>query len=162
MYTPILGTLGYIMSPDGLQTLMIHRNSRPDDQHYGKYNGLGGKLESDEDIVSGMKREIMEEAGIVCEAMVLRGTVNWPGFGPNGENWFGFIFRIDQFSGTPFTKNHEGSLEWVAVADMMELNLWEGDRYFLPKVFDNSPPFHAIMAYDGGQLVSTFFAQVDG
>lgn len=162
MYTPILGTLGYIMSPDGLQTLLIHRNSRPDDQHYGKYNGLGGKLERDEDIVSGMKREIMEEAGIVCEKMVLRGTVNWPGFGPNGEDWFGFLFRIDRFSGTPFTENHEGSLEWVAVADIMDLNLWEGDRYFLPKVFADTPPFHAVMPYEGGQLVSTFFTQVDG
>ncbi|RME40633.1 MAG: 7,8-dihydro-8-oxoguanine triphosphatase, partial [Caldilineae bacterium] len=30
-YTPILATLGYVMSPDGRKTLLIHRNARPDD-----------------------------------------------------------------------------------------------------------------------------------
>jgi len=42
-YTPIVATLGYVLSPDRREVLMIHRNARPDDQHLGKYNGLGGK-----------------------------------------------------------------------------------------------------------------------
>ncbi len=70
-YTPIVGTLGYILSPDRSQVLLVHRNARADDQHLGKYNGLGGKLEADEDVVAGMRREILEEAGIQCEAMAL-------------------------------------------------------------------------------------------
>ena len=45
-YTPILATLGYVKSPDGRRVLMIHRNARQEDHHLGKYNGLGGKLES--------------------------------------------------------------------------------------------------------------------
>ena len=53
-----LATLGYVLSPDGKQVLLIHRNRRPDDAHFGKYNGLGGKLEADEDVVGGMRREI--------------------------------------------------------------------------------------------------------
>ncbi len=48
-YTPILATLGYIMSPDGKEVLLIHRNARQNDMHLGKYNGLGGKPERDED-----------------------------------------------------------------------------------------------------------------
>ena len=71
-YTPIVATLGYVLSPDRSQVLLIHRNARPDDQHLGKYNGLGGKIERDEDVVAGMRREIHEEAGIDCEAMTLR------------------------------------------------------------------------------------------
>jgi len=55
-YTPIVATLGYVLSPDGRSVLMIHRNARESDQHLGKYNGLGGKLEPDEDIVAGMRR----------------------------------------------------------------------------------------------------------
>ena len=57
-------TLGYVLSPDGREVLMVHRNARPDDHQLGKYNGLGGKLERDEDVVAGMRREIHEEAGI--------------------------------------------------------------------------------------------------
>jgi 8-oxo-dGTP diphosphatase len=61
-YSPILATLGYVKSPDGQRVLMIHRNARNDDHHLGKYNGLGGKLEANEDAASGMCREIREEA----------------------------------------------------------------------------------------------------
>src|SRR3954470_11296898 len=105
MFTPILATLGYVLSPDGMQVLMIHRNRRAEDAHLGKYNGLGGKLHAGEDIVTGMQREIREEAGIESTSMKLRGTVSWPGFGKTGEDWFGFIFVIDAFSGTPSQEN---------------------------------------------------------
>ena len=85
-YTPIVATLGYVLSPDRSHVLLIHRNARPDDQHLGKYNGLGGKIERDEDVVAGMRREIREEAGIECDALTLRGTISWPGFGKKGED----------------------------------------------------------------------------
>ena len=39
-YTPVLATLGYLISPDGSRVLMVCRDSRPDDVHFGKYNGL--------------------------------------------------------------------------------------------------------------------------
>src|SRR5437588_2779307 len=94
-YTPILATLGYVFSPDSSRVLMVHRNARPDDAHLGKYNGLGGKLEPGEDVATGLRREIREESGLECEALRLAGTVSWPGFGKQGEDWVGFIFRID-------------------------------------------------------------------
>ena len=147
-YTPIIGTLGYVLSPDRKEPLLIHRNARQDDTHLDKYNGLGGKMRPDEDVVACMKREIMEEAGIECVEMVLRGTINWTGFGPEGENWLGFIFRIDCFSGTPFTENAEGELCWQPIDRLSELPMWEGDRYFLPLVFDSDPRlFHGHMPY---------------
>ena len=147
-YTPIVGTLGYILSPDAGKVLLVHRTARPDDDHLGKYNGLGGKLHDNEDVAACMKREIREEAGIEVERMRLRGTVNWTGFGPNGEDWLGFIFRIERFSGEPFSENEEGTLSWVERGRMMDLPMWEGDRHFLPLVFDDDPRiFHGFMPY---------------
>ena len=149
VYTPIVGTLGYVVSPDRLRTLLVYRNARPDDDHRGKYNGLGGKMEPDEDIATCMRREIREEAGIECREMSLRGTINWTGFGPRGEDWLGFIFRIDRFKGEPYTSNSEGVLEWHPIADLQSLPLWDGDRYFLSMVFDGDPrPFHGYMPYE--------------
>jgi 8-oxo-dGTP diphosphatase len=154
-YTPIIATLGYIMSPDKQETLLIHRNRRADDQQLGKYNGLGGKVEPHEDVVAGMKREILEEANLTCEQMVLRGTISWPGFGKHGEDWLAFIFRIDRYRGIPLTENAEGTLSWVRVDQMMSLPLWEGDRYFLPMVFDDTfRQFHGVMPYQHGRPVS--------
>ena len=158
-YTPIVGTLGYVMSPDGKRTLLIHRNARPDDQHLGKYNGLGGKMEPDEDVIACMRRELREEADIEAISLILRGTISWPGFGPDGEDWLGFIFRIDSFVGTPLTCNPEGTLSWVEVDKIMDLPMWEGDRHFLPLVFDNSVgQFHGVMPYENGHPVGWTFS----
>lgn len=154
-YTPIVATLGYVFSADGARVLMIHRNARPNDTHLGKYNGLGGKLESNEDVIAGMRRELLEEAGIVCESMQLAGTISWPGFGKQGEDWFGFLFRIDRFSGIVRESNPEGALVWVEVNDVLSLPLWEGDKHFLPLIFDrSSPQFHGVMPYSEGRPVS--------
>jgi 8-oxo-dGTP diphosphatase len=154
-YTPILATLAYVLSPEGNRVLMIHRNRRPDDPHFGKYNGLGGKLHADEDVVAGVRREIREEANLECETLLLRGTISWPGFGKGGEDWFGFIFRVDRWTGTPGTGNSEGSLEWIDLDQLMNLPIWEGDRYFLPLVFEKTDrQFHGVMPYRDGRPVS--------
>lgn len=162
-YQPILGTLGYILSPDKKKVLLIHRNSRPQDEHLGKYNGLGGKIESHEDVVASMKREILEEAGITCTEMQLKGTISWPGFGKNGEDWLGFIFVITAFEGTPYTKNSEGTLEWIDINKFlnMEIPMWEGDKYFIPLLFNEGHlQFHGIMPYRNGKPISWQFSWV--
>ena len=154
-YTPILATLAYILSPDGRQVLLVHRNRRSDDAHFGKYNGLGGKLDRGEDVVAGMRREVREEAGLECETLALRGTISWPGFGKQGEDWFGFIFLIEAWDGEPLEENAEGTLEWVEVERILDLPLWEGDRHFLPLVFGPSDrQFHGVMPYRDGRPVS--------
>lgn len=167
-FTPILGTLGFVLDAVGDAVLLVHRNRRDDDQHLGKWNGLGGKLERDEDLASGMRREIREEAGIEVTEMTLRGTVSWPGFGPSGEDWFGAIFLVTAWTGTPNTHNAEGDLEWIPLSRLhaachddadvrSEANvpLWEGDRFFIPLVFDATPGiFHGVMPYAEGRPTS--------
>ncbi len=154
-YTPILATLGYVLSPDGRQVLLIHRNRRPNDAHFGKYNGLGGKLEAGEDVVACLRREIREESGLECEELTLRGTISWPGFGKQGEDWFGFVFRVDRWSGAPRSENSEGDLVWVDIDRVLQLPLWEGDRHFLPLVFGrDGRQFHGVMPYRDGRPVS--------
>lgn len=148
-YTPIAGTLGYVLSPDGRRVLLVHRIARSHDDQLGKYNGLGGKMEADEDVATCMKRELREEAGIEVEEMRLRGTINWTNFGPKGEDWLGFVFLITRFSGDVWEKNEEGPLGWYAIDSIHELPMWDGDRHFLPLVFDDDPrPFHGYMPYD--------------
>jgi 8-oxo-dGTP diphosphatase len=154
-YMPILATLGYILSQDGKHVLLIHRSRRSEDPHLGKYNGLGGKVNACEDVVTCIRREIREEAGIECQSIRLRGTISWPGFGKQGEDWFGFIFIIDHWSGEPLCENAEGTLEWVEVSRITELPLWEGDHHFLPLVFSSSgQQFHGVMPYRDGRPVS--------
>src|SRR4030095_5349145 len=119
------------------------------------------KLDPHEDIVAGLKREIREEAGIECEEVRLRGTISWHGFGKNGEDWFGFIFKINHYRGEPLAENPEGSLSWVAVKQILDLPLWEGDRYFLPLVFGDDPrQFHGVMPYENGRPLSWSYSLI--
>ena len=50
-FRPIVGTLVYVLDRQKQKVLMIRRNAREDDDHYGKVNGLGGKLNQDESVV---------------------------------------------------------------------------------------------------------------
>lgn len=160
-YCPIVATLGYVLSPDRSKVLLVHRNARQDDEHLGKYNGLGGKMEPDEDIVECMRREIREEAEIECVELSLRGSINWPGFGKHGEDWLGFVFLITRFEGTPPARNAEGELEWVPLDQLYELPMWEGDRHFLPLVFDAEPrAFHGVMPYSNGRPTGWSFSRI--
>lgn len=160
-YAPVAATLGYVLSPDRRSVLMVHRNARPSDHAFGKYNGLGGKMEPDEDLAACMIREIREEAGIEVTSLRLRGTLSWPGFGDNREGWFGFVFLIEGWQGTPLASNPEGSLEWVPIARLLagELPMWEGDRLWLPMVFDDDPrPFHGVEPFDGLEVIADGWA----
>ena len=166
-FRPIVGTLVYILDRQKQKVLMIRRKARKDDDHYGKVNGLGGKLNQDESVVDCARREIREEAGIELNSLTLRGTITWSNFGPRSEEWLGFIFLSDSWSGIPRTHNEEGSLEWVNLSELLEtcspdrigteshLPMWAGDRYFVPLVFDNDAQvFHGTMPYEGELPVS--------
>ncbi len=173
-YRPIVGTLLYLWDRDGDRVLLVHRNARADDEHLGKYNGLGGKLEADEDVVGGIRREVREEAAIELDGLVLRGTISWPGFGANGEDWLGFVFLATDWRGEIPASNPEGTLEWVPRSRVVQacaedeaeraaaaLPMWEGDRWFVPLVFDDDPrAFHGVMPYAGGRPVGWRFERL--
>ena len=72
----------------------------------------------------------------------------------------GFLFLVTAYSGEPPAANVEGELEWVPVDRLDQLPLWEGDRHFLPLVFDGDPrPFHGVMPYRSGRMVSWSYSR---
>ncbi|MGV8909428.1 MAG: NUDIX hydrolase [Propionicimonas sp.] len=150
-YTPIIGTIGYLVAEG--RVLLVHRG-REGDVHAGKWNGLGGKLEPDEDIHACLCRELKEEAGITVTSARLRGTVSWPGFGVGGEDWFGFIFVVDAWEGSLPEANDDGPLVWHGIDELDGLPMWAGDRNFLPLVFGDGPVFHGVMPYVDGEPAS--------
>jgi 8-oxo-dGTP diphosphatase len=159
---PIVGTLGFVLSPSGAEVLLVHRNARADDESLGKWNGLGGKVERDEDVASAMRRELHEEASIEVDAMTLRGTISWPGFGRDGSDWLGFVFLVTAWHGAVPDRNAEGELHWVPLARLLDgsLPMWPGDRHFLPLVFDGDPRlFHGCMPYEAGAPVAWSYSR---
>lgn len=132
----ILATLVYVIQNG--KTLMIHRCKRNDDNHKGKYNGLGGKFEPGETPLECAKREVFEESGLQISDIKFKGHILFPKFDPQGNDWFVFIYTAHDFSGELKTENPEGSLEWVANENLLSLPLWEGDKHFLKHLFDEN------------------------
>lgn len=123
-----LATLCYIRKNG--RTLMLHRVKKKDDVHEGKWNGLGGKLEPGESPEECVVREVREEAGLEIKKPRLKGVLTFPGFA-KGEDWYVFVFTAASFTGR-LIDSDEGDLSWIKDGDLMKLNLWEGDRVFLP------------------------------
>ncbi len=123
----ILATLCYVKR--GGQTLMIHRDKRPDDIHAGKWNGLGGKIEAGESPEMCIQREVREEAGLVIRQPRLHGLLVFTNF--KGRDWYVFVFTATQFEGE-LTESSEGGLAWIADDELLRLPLWPSDSIFLP------------------------------
>ncbi len=138
--------------------LMIHRDSpdRPGDFHAGKWNGLGGKSELGESYAETAAREFSEEAGVEIPLSRFRflGLLQFPNFKPKKkEDWTVAVFTIELTKNEKsliVPKNAEGSLHWVQAQNLIELNVWEADREFLPYVVANQP-FHGCTWYVDGK-----------
>lgn len=112
------------------KTLMIHRTKKENDMHQGKWNGLGGKLEPGESPEDCARREIREESGLEVSDLTLKGLLTFPGFADD-EDWYAFVFIATGCQGG-LIDSSEGDLRWIDDQEMLELELWEGDRIFLP------------------------------
>ncbi|MFN8391458.1 MAG: 8-oxo-dGTP diphosphatase [Bdellovibrionota bacterium] len=129
-----LATLCYVQE-NGC-TLMLHRNTRPDDFHLDKWNGLGGKLQAGESPEEGVRREVFEESGLALRSLRMRGVITFPQF-DGRDDWYVFVFTAERASGE-LRDSSEGHLEWIPDASLLDLNLWPGDRVFLPWIREES------------------------
>src|SRR5215475_4579267 len=88
----------------------------------GRYNGIGGHIERDEDPYSSALREIKEETGLTVNQLTLRGIYNIDAGQEVGITLF--IFTGESTS-REVIANDEGSLHWVPIATAGQLPLVE-------------------------------------
>ncbi|HRP69816.1 MAG TPA: 8-oxo-dGTP diphosphatase [Turneriella sp.] len=143
----ILATLCYVRSNG--KTLMMHRNKRVDDVHFGKYNGLGGKFEPMESPEECVVREVFEESNLRITPR-LKGVMTFPQFA-KGHDWYCFLYTADTFTGTLKDDCPEGDLVWIDNNKICDLPLWPGDKIFLSWL-DSSHFFSAKFNYENGEL----------
>ena len=142
-----LATLCYLKANG--QTLMLHRIKKQQDMHAGKWNGLGGKLLPGETPEQCAIREVQEESGLTMTNPLLRGILTFPAFSKD-EDWYCFLFVGRQFSGELIDSN-EGVLAWIDDDKVLKLNLWPGDRIFMPWL-DQPAFFSGQFIYRNGVL----------
>ncbi|MCX7798603.1 MAG: 8-oxo-dGTP diphosphatase [Melioribacter sp.] len=140
-----LATLCYIIHND--KTLMLHRIKKKNDIHEGKWNGLGGKFQPGETPEECVIREVKEESGLLIKNPKLHGFITFPLF-DGKKDWYVFLFTANEYEGK-LIDSKEGNLQWIPNEKLLELNLWEGDKIFIPWLFQNKF-FSAKFVYENG------------
>jgi len=167
-------TLCYI-EKDG-KYLMLLRNKKKVDCNKGKWIGVGGKREPLETVPECLLREVREETGLRLKSWTARAIIAF-----NSDEWEHermFLFTADDFevvSGAGVSEEDaergrrvlraletgevlsgaEGDLKWIPKDEIMDLNLWEGDRLFMRMVAEDEPFFFMRLEYHGDDLVES-------
>ena len=97
--------------------------------HEGKWNGLGGKLEQGESPEECVVREVYEESGLTIKNPTLRGIMTFPKF-DDIDDWLVFLYTSNEFKGN-LIESDEGDLNWIGNDEILNLNLWDGDKIYL-------------------------------
>jgi 8-oxo-dGTP diphosphatase len=143
-------TLGFIRYKD--EMLLINRVKQP---WKGCWNGVGGKIESNEAIYEAILREVKEETGIELtkQDIYYKGKMTWE---PNdGSFLYIFLMDVNEKIKTPIVTN-EGILDWRKIdwiVDQNNLGVAHNIPYFLPDVLsDTLYDYHCI--FEGNQLIA--------
>jgi 8-oxo-dGTP diphosphatase len=122
-------TLGFVFNQDISEVLLMHKN-RPDWQ-VGKLNGVGGRIESNEESVDCMVREVLEETGVATK------KEDWIYFGEiKSDDW-----RVDLYTLTyigdikDFSTTTDEKIEWFKVDDLPD-GVLGNLRWMIPLAMD--------------------------
>ena len=152
MKDPTLSTAVYLIK-DG-KWLMLLRNKKEHDVNHGKWIGVGGKNLKDESFHDCAIRETREETGLIMDNPVFRGFLYFEYMDSDSEKIA--VYTGSRFHGT-MLDTVEGTLKWIPEPEILNLDLWEGDRVFLKRILkDNNEMFAYRMCYDSSSTLRHF------
>lgn len=126
---------------------MLLRNKKKKDVNHNKWIAVGGKKEPGETIEECAVREVFEETGLHCEQLEYQGLVHFEYQDNEPEDIY--VYTCSHYHGS-LHETDEGTLRWIDENELMNLELWEGDRIFLKKMLDHTgEPFEITLQYDG-------------
>ena len=112
--------------------ILLMKRSSEDSHEPNTWEYLGGKIDSGEDVIDGLHREVDQEAGIIIEltsplAFNISYIIN---AGQYEEHLYVCIFRKARCVGTTFiTRSHEHSdAKWVTHEEAFDFDLTEETR----------------------------------
>lgn len=152
-------TLCFIRCRD--QLLMLNRQSHPTK---GLWNGVGGKIESNETPTESVIREVYEETGIKLSEVNFTGIVTWES---SNENSGMYVFIADWQDGSSYKtpkNSDEGILDWKDidwVLDPANLGVVSNIRVFLSMMLRESERYQYNFIYKNNKMTNYTITELD-
>jgi 8-oxo-dGTP diphosphatase len=148
-------TLSFVTNGDDVLLLKraAHKRVFPN-----QYNGLGGHIERDEDVLTSARREIREEAGLNVRDVRLRAVYNIDAKEQTGVMLFIFTAISDE---RDVIDSDEGTLHWIPRGQVLNYDLVEDLPFILPRVLDmgaTEPPLFVHVSYDDDDCIRLRYA----
>jgi mutator protein MutT len=101
----------------------------------GRYNGVGGKVDSNETVEQALVRECQEEIGVTPTHFWKVAEHDFLQHDENPWRMYVHAYLCDQWEGEP-TESEEMTPEWFDVDDIPYDSMWQDDVLWLPAVLE--------------------------
>ncbi len=116
----------------------------------GKINAPGGKVDPGETPLAAALRETREEVGVEVLDAALHGRFRFVEL--NGPQWLGYAFLARRWRGEP-VETEEAAPFWCPVDDLPLQEMWDDDRYWLPRIL-RGERLAGDFLFDAGRLLT--------
>jgi 8-oxo-dGTP pyrophosphatase MutT (NUDIX family) len=119
----------------------------------GRWNGFGGKVDANETIEQGARRELREEAGIGTVAVERRGKLTFH-FEGDPVALEVHVFRVRGHTGEP-SESEEMEPRWFSEDLIPYDDMWPDDKYWFP-IFLAGKRFEGDFWFDGDKTIARY------
>lgn len=123
----------------------------------GRWNGFGGKVEQDETIETGAKRELLEESGLEAINLEKIGILMFE-FCGNPQLLEVHVFQTNQFKGTP-VETDEMLPKWYDIQTIPFEKMWPDDVLWFPLLLSNQK-FYGYVIFDGMDTIVDYTLKI--
>jgi 8-oxo-dGTP diphosphatase/2-hydroxy-dATP diphosphatase len=124
-----------VNSENGRREILLGMKKRGFGQ--GKWNGFGGKLEENEDILSCARRELLEECGVTCQELRRAGYLVFKMLEVQ-KIMRVHVFDTWEFSGEP-VESDEMRPQWYYEDEVPFSKMWVDDKYWFSFLLEKKP-----------------------
>jgi 8-oxo-dGTP diphosphatase len=141
----VCGTLLFLK--DKNQVLLIRKKRG---HGAGKINGPGGKIDPGETPLAAALRETWEETGIQVRDAALMAEFRFLDL--VAPQWYGYVFLAGEWRGTP-RETAEADPFWCPISELPFEQMWDDDRYWLPRLLAGER-MRGDFLFDDGRLLA--------
>lgn len=141
----VRGTLLFLRNGD--QVLLIRKKRG---HGAGKINGPGGKIDPGETPLAAALRETHEETGLEVRHAELMAEFRFVDL--VAPQWYGYVFLAREWQGTP-RETAEADPFWCPIAELPFDQMWDDDRYWLPRLLAGER-LRGDFLFDDGELLA--------